>query len=97
MKSVIVSVIAALALSITAAMAADIPGNTASAPSGSPGTPTPTPYPQVTTSTVPRAGGIDGNSPLLPPIKVPGPPKDEDLSGLQRESSKLKPAATPVP
>ncbi|MDE1168882.1 MAG: hypothetical protein PW845_26750 [Pseudomonas sp.] len=91
MKSVIVSVIAALGLSITAAMAAEVQSNTPGASSGLPGTPTPTPYPQVTTSTVPTAGGIDNNSPLLPPIKVPAPPRDDDLPGLQKDAQKVKP------
>jgi len=52
------------------------------ATSGSPGTATPTPYPQVTPPSVPRAGG-QGNPPLLPKIPQPGPPKeDEPLPGL---------------
>lgn len=54
------------------------------ATSGSPGTATPTPYPQVAPPTVPRAGG-QGNPPLLPKIPQPGPPKeDEPLPGLQQ-------------
>ena len=53
------------------------------ATSGSPGTATPTPYPQVAPPTVPRAGG-QGNAPSLPKIPQPGPPKeDEALPGLQ--------------
>jgi len=52
------------------------------ATSGSPGTATPTPYPQVTPPSVPRVGG-QGNPPLLPKIPQPGPPKeDEPLPGL---------------
>ncbi len=51
------------------------------ATSGSPGTATPTPYPQVALPSVPRAGG-QGNPPLLPKIPQPGPPKeDEPLPG----------------
>lgn len=53
------------------------------ATSGSPGTATPTPYPQVAPPSVPRAGG-QGNPPSLPKIPQPGPPKeDEPLPGLQ--------------
>lgn len=60
------------------------------ASAGSPGTATPTPYPQVAPPGVPHAGG-QGNPPLLPKIPQPGPPKeDEPLPGLQ-------PAAKPNP
>ncbi|EIK98241.1 hypothetical protein PMM47T1_03219 [Pseudomonas sp. M47T1] len=83
MKSLIVSGIALLALGITTAQAADLQGNVVPASTGAPGTPTPTPYPQVSTAIVPKAGGVDGSSPLLPPIKVPGPPKDEPLPALE--------------
>ncbi|MFK3969259.1 hypothetical protein ACI2KS_00795 [Pseudomonas sp. NPDC087358] len=49
---------------------------------GSPGTATPTPYPQVAPPSIPRAGG-QGNPPLLPKIPQPGPPKeDEPLQGV---------------
>jgi hypothetical protein len=51
---------------------------------GSPGTATPTPYPQVTPPSIPRAGGTQGNSPLLPKIEVPRPPKDQSLPGLEQ-------------
>lgn len=53
---------------------------------GSPGTATPTPYPQVTPPSIPRAGGTQGNSPLLPKIEVPRPPKDQALPGLEQNS-----------
>ncbi len=60
------------------------------ATSGSPGTATPTPYPQVSPPSVPRAGG-QGNPPLLPKIPQPGPPKDDEpLPGLS-------PSAKPSP
>jgi hypothetical protein len=53
------------------------------ATAGSPGTATPTPYPQISPPSVPHAGG-QGNPPLLPKIPQPGPPKeDEPLPGLQ--------------
>ncbi|WP_178117817.1 hypothetical protein [Pseudomonas sp. R5(2019)] len=71
---------------------------------GAPGTATPTPYPQVVVPSVPRAGGISGpHAPLLPPIKVPGPPpKDQPLPGLSPDDerlsddeSRVKPAPKP--
>ncbi|TDV54529.1 hypothetical protein EC919_104265 [Pseudomonas graminis] len=50
---------------------------------GSPGTATPTPYPQVAPPATPHSGG-QGNPPLLPKIPQPGPPKDDEpLPGLQ--------------
>ncbi|QXH50233.1 hypothetical protein KSS94_20115 [Pseudomonas fakonensis] len=52
---------------------------------GAPGTPTPTPYPQITPSTPPKAGAGQPGAPLLPPMPVPGPPKDQPLPGLQQE------------
>lgn len=56
---------------------------------GAPGTPTPTPYPQITPSTPPKAGDNQPGAPLLPPMPVPGPPKDQPLPGLQ-ESPKVE-------
>ena len=47
------------------------------ATAGSPGTATPTPYPQVAPPSVPRASA-QGNPPLLPKIPQPGPPKDNE-------------------
>ncbi|HEY0289132.1 MAG TPA: hypothetical protein VGC62_19310 [Pseudomonas sp.] len=51
---------------------------------GAPGTATPTPYPQVSPPSIPHEGGV-GNPPLLPKIPLPGPPKDEDLPGLEQD------------
>ncbi|MFJ3484139.1 hypothetical protein ACIPL1_12270 [Pseudomonas sp. NPDC090202] len=85
------SLCAALALSLFAALPVQAenlqpvlnPPEPIAATSGSPGTATPTPYPQVSVPAVPRAGG-QGNPPLLPKIPQPGPPKeDEPLPGLQ--------------
>ncbi|SEJ38594.1 hypothetical protein [Pseudomonas sp. NFR16] len=61
-----------------------------SATAGSPGTATPTPYPQVTPPSVPRAGG-QGNPPLLPKIPQPGPPKEDE------PLPRLPPPAKPSP
>jgi hypothetical protein len=61
------------------------------ATAGSPGTATPTPYPQVSPPSVPHVGG-QGNPPLLPKIPQPGPPKeDEPLPGLQTPPAKPNP------
>ena len=49
---------------------------------GAPGTPTPTPYPQVAPSSIPKAGDSRSGSPLLPPMPLPNPPKDQPLPGL---------------
>ncbi|RAU49314.1 MULTISPECIES: hypothetical protein [unclassified Pseudomonas] len=60
------------------------------ATAGSPGTATPTPYPQVSPPGVPRVGG-QGNPPLLPKIPQPGPPKDDEPLPA------LTPPAKPAP
>jgi len=77
MKSLIVSGIAALALGITTAQAVEMDANVVTPVVGTPATPTPTPYPQVIVPVTPK--GADGAASLLPPIKLPGPPKDEAL------------------
>ena len=56
---------------------------------GAPGTPTPTPYPQITPSTPPKAYDSQPGAPLLPPMPVPGPPKDQPLPGLRPEPVKV--------
>ncbi|WP_110992479.1 hypothetical protein [Pseudomonas sichuanensis] len=55
---------------------------------GAPGTATPTPYPQITPSTPPKAGANRPGAPLLPPMPVPGPPKDQPLPGLNQDPPK---------
>ncbi|MEW9904664.1 hypothetical protein [Pseudomonas putida] len=55
---------------------------------GAPGTPTPTPYPQITPSTPPKAGDNQPGAPLLPPMPLPGPRKDQPVPGLQPEPPK---------
>lgn len=60
---------------------------------GAPGTPTPTPYPQITPSTPPKAGANRPGAPLLPAMPVPGPPKDQPLPGLQPAPPKPAPKA----
>ena len=53
---------------------------------GAPGTPTPTLYPQVTPSAVPKTNG----SPPLVPIVLPTPPKDQTVPGLLQNDSEPK-------
>ena len=73
------------------AQAADLQPRTIAPVPGAPGTPTPTPYPQVAPSTVPRAGQGKSGAPLLPPITLPAPPKDQPLPGLTPDAGKDKP------
>ncbi|WAH59997.1 hypothetical protein LZ023_10835 [Pseudomonas silvicola] len=90
MKLLIVSGIVALGLGIGAAQAVEVQANVVTPSSGAPGTPTPTPYPQVSTPILPKAGPA-GSAPLLPPIKVPGPPKDDALPELEASPNKPPP------
>ncbi|MGH8381115.1 hypothetical protein [Pseudomonas sp.] len=76
--------------SLQAALAADLQPRPIAPVPGAPGTATPTPYPQVTPSSVPRAGDARPGSPLLPAIPVPTPPRDQPLPGLTPEDSKSK-------
>lgn len=73
------------------AQAADLQPRSIGAVPGAPGTATPTPYPQITPVTPPRAGDSTPGSPLLPPMPLPGPPRDQPLPGLQPEQSKPGP------
>ncbi|WLH11399.1 hypothetical protein PSH58_21440 [Pseudomonas hefeiensis] len=90
MKRTILTAIALAALSISWAQAQQptIPVNPPSIP-GSPGTPTPMPYPPVTPSGVPTPGPGSG-PPLLPPIEMPKPPKDQPIPGLEPKPAKAK-------
>ncbi|MNE79515.1 hypothetical protein D3C80_1760070 [compost metagenome] len=89
MKRSIISVIVVAVLAITLAQVVGLPGRSGSGPApGAPGTATPTPYPQVVAPSVPKAGSINKGSPLLPPIKVPVPPRDQPLPGLEPRQEK---------
>jgi len=91
MKRTILTVIVLSALSISAAQGDDqqaIPVTPAPA-AGSPGTATPTPYPQITPPSTPKSG-VNGSVPLLPPIEMPKPPKDQTLPGLEQNEAKAK-------
>ncbi|WAP62501.1 hypothetical protein OZ911_21690 [Pseudomonas fortuita] len=70
------------------AEAASTPPRLTTAVPGAPGTPTPTPYPQITPSTPPKAYDSQPGAPLLPPMPVPGPPKDQPLPGLRQDPPK---------
>ncbi|WP_426141412.1 hypothetical protein [Pseudomonas sp. DWP3-1-2] len=84
MKRSILTAIVLMTLSVSAVQADNLqPVSPVSAP-GSPGTATPTPYPQVVPPSTPRASGTQGNAPLLPKIEMPKPPKDQALPGLEQ-------------
>ena len=70
------------------AEAASTPPRLSTPVPGAPGTPTPTPYPQITPSTPPKAYDSRQGAPLLPPMPVPGPPKDQPLPGLRQDPPK---------
>ena len=76
--------------SLQPALAADLQPRSIAPVPGAPGTATPTPYPQITPSSIPRAGDARPGSPLLPEIKVPAPPRDEPLPGLTPQDNKSK-------
>jgi hypothetical protein len=59
--------------------------------SGSPGTATPTPYPQVVPPGPALINGTQGNGTLLPKVELPQPPKGQPLPGLDQN------APTPMP
>ncbi|MGE7956834.1 hypothetical protein ACQKQA_09580 [Pseudomonas sp. NPDC089530] len=97
MKRTILTVIARAALLLGAASAMTVVHAeelqavpvTPAPVAGSPGTATPTPYPQITPPSTPKAG-VNGGAPLLPPIDMPKPPKDQTLPGLEQNEAKAK-------
>lgn len=58
-----------------------------SLPPGSPGTPTPTPYPQVTVPPTHGGEGMNRSPPLLPPIPLPTPPKADNVPEPVRQDT----------
>jgi hypothetical protein len=90
MKRTILTVIALAALAITAVQAQQaIPVSPTPQP-GSPGTATPTPYPQITPITLPKSGAGSGSPPLVP-IEMPSPPsKDQPVPGIEPSGTKAK-------
>jgi hypothetical protein len=92
MKRTILTVIALAVLSITAVQAQElqtIPTSPQPMP-GSPGTATPTPYPQISPAPLPKVGPGSGGPPLVP-IEMPSPPtKDQAVPGIEPNSTKIK-------
>ncbi|NIF29250.1 hypothetical protein F3J44_23120 [Pantoea sp. Tr-811] len=77
-----------LLAAVPLAEAAGTPPRLSTPVPGAPGTATPTPYPQITPSAPPRADDGQPGAPLLPPMPLPGPPKDQELPGLRPEVPK---------
>ncbi|MCF4997637.1 hypothetical protein GIW70_19145 [Pseudomonas syringae] len=91
MKRTILTAIAMAALTITAVQAQQTLPVSPTLQPGSPGTATPTPYPQITPSPIPKSGPGSGGPPLVP-IEMPSPPtKDQPLPGLDPATSSGKP------
>lgn len=90
MKSIMVAVVIGLACWAGNAVAEDAPfGPGAAAKSAGPSAPIPTPYPQLTVPPPPGDGGITRDSPLLPAIKPPSPPKEQE-SGFESTENKAR-------
>lgn len=77
--------------SFTTAQAEDLQPRVIAPVPGAPGTPTPTPYPQVTPPQAPRANDGKPGGPLLPPMPLPAPPRDQPLPGLSPVPEKETP------
>ena len=90
MKRTILTVITLAALAITAVQAQQsVPVSPTPQP-GSPGTATPTPYPQITPITLPKSGAGSGSPPLVP-SEMPSPPsKDQPVPGIEPNGNKVK-------
>ncbi|WP_110968512.1 hypothetical protein [Pseudomonas huaxiensis] len=73
---------------IASAQAADLQPRVIAPVPGAPGTATPTPYPQVSPPVVPRAASGKPGAPLLPPVPLPAPPKDQPLPGLSPDDGR---------
>ncbi|SQF97472.1 Uncharacterised protein [Paucimonas lemoignei] len=95
MKRAILAAIAVTMLSVSVVSADNLQPAAPVTETGSPGTATPTPYPQVAPPSIPRAGSTEGNGPLLPKIDMPKPPRDQTLPGL--ESNAPAPTTVPTP
>lgn len=75
---------------IASAQATDLQPRVIAPVPGAPGTATPTPYPQVSPPVVPRAASGKPGAPLLPPVPLPAPPKDQPLPGLSPDAGKAR-------
>ena len=90
MKRTILTVITLAALAITAVQAQQSVPVIPTPQPGSPGTATPTPYPQITPITLPKSGAGSGSPPLVP-IEMPSPPiKDQPVPGIEPTGTKAK-------
>lgn len=76
--------------SLTSAQADDLQPRVIVPVPGAPGTATPTPYPQLSPPVIPRAGDGTPGAPLLPPMPLPTPPKEQPLPGLAPPAEKDK-------
>ena len=74
--------------SIATAQAAELQPRVIAPVPGAPGTATPTPYPQISPPVTPRANSGKPGAPLLPPMPLPAPPKDQPLPGLSPDTAK---------
>ncbi|PWB34693.1 hypothetical protein DCO48_06010 [Pseudomonas sp. SDI] len=88
MRAVLVALLCVAKLSLVEA--ADLQPRPIAPMPGAPGTATPTPYPQVAPTSIPKAGDSKPGAPLLPPMPLPNPPKDQPLPGLTPDASKDK-------
>lgn len=77
--------------SLATAQADDLQPRVIAPVPGAPGTATPTPYPQISPPVIPRANDGKPGGPLLPPMPLPSPPKDQPLPGLTPPPEKEKP------
>ena len=75
--------------SLATAQADDLQPRVIAPVPGAPGTATPTPYPQINPPPQ-RADGKPG-APLLPPMPLTAPPRDQPLPGLTPPPDKDKP------
>ena len=73
---------------VAAVQAAELQPRVIAPVPGVPGTATPTPYPQIPAPVTPRASAGKPGAPLLPPIPLPAPPKDQPLPGLTPDTTK---------
>ncbi|MFJ4247772.1 hypothetical protein SAMN04488483_2526 [Pseudomonas helmanticensis] len=90
MKRTILTVIALAVLSIPAVQAQQTIPLSPAPQAGSPGTATPTPYPQITPINIPKSGAGSGSPPLVP-IEMPSPPsKDQPVPGIEPNGTKTK-------
>ena len=90
MKCSILAAFMLAALSATGAQAQQALPVSPTPQPGSPGTATPTPYPQISPVSIPKAGSGSGGPPLVP-IEMPSPPtRDQPVPGIDQPEGKPK-------